>query len=100
MLDTCTRLLFFDFEEKVEVQRREIYLDICSQSERLEILKKINPDAVICCGISNVLYHMLQAIDIQLLCGIVGDVDEVLEAYFCRKLDEPCFRMPGYKENG
>ena len=99
MLDTCTRLLIFEFEEKVEVQRREVSLDIYSQSERFEILRKLDPDAVICCGISDVLFNMLQAIDIQLICGIIGDVDEVLDAYFCSQLDAPCFRMPGYKEN-
>ena len=100
VLDTCIRLLIIDFEKKIEVERREISFDIYSQSERFEILKKLNPNAIICCGISEVFDKMLQSAGIRLICGIVGDVDQVLEAFLCNRIDAPCFRMPGYKEGG
>jgi predicted Fe-Mo cluster-binding NifX family protein len=97
LLDTCTRLLIIDFEDQAEVDRREVVFDMYSPSERLEILKKLNPDAVICCGISEVFDRMLQAASIRLVCGIAGDVQQVVEAFLCNRLDAPCFRMPGFK---
>ena len=100
VLDTCTRLLIIDFEGKVSVERREISFDIYSQSERFEIVKKLKPDAVICCGISNVFDSMLQSAGIRLISGIAGDVEQVAEAFLSNRLDDPCFRMPGYKEDG
>lgn len=98
LLDTCTRLLIIDFEGKVEAQRREVPLDIYSQSERFTLVKTLNPDAVICCGISEIFDKMLRSAGIRLICGIVGDVEQVAEAFVCDRIDDPCFRMPGYQE--
>lgn len=100
MLDTCTRLLIIDFEGKVRVERREISFDVYSPSERFEIVRKLKPDAVICCGISEVFDKMLQSAGIRLISGIAGDVEQVAEAFLCNRIDDPCFRMPGYKEEG
>lgn len=98
MLDTCTRLLIIDFEGKVGVERREISFDVYSPSERFEIVKKLKPDAIICCGISEVFDKMLQSAGIKLISGIAGDVGQVAEAFLSNRIDDPCFRMPGYKE--
>lgn len=95
VLDTCTRLLIFDFEAHSEIDRREVIFDMLSLSERFDIVKKLNPDAVICCGISDVFDRMFQAAGIRLICGIAGDVQLVAEAFLCNRLDAPCFRMPG-----
>ena len=100
MLDTCTRLLIIDFEGKVRVERREISFDVYSPSERFEIVKKLKPDAVICCGISEVFDKMLQSAGIRLISGIAGDVGQIAEAFLSNRIDDPCFRMPGYKEGG
>jgi len=97
VLDTCTRLLIIDYEGQAEVDRREVAFDMYSTSERFEIVKKLNPDAVICCGISDVFDRMLQAAGIRLICGIAGDVQQVAEAFLGNRLDAPCFRMPGFK---
>lgn len=97
VLDTCTRLLIIDYEGQSEIDRREVAFDIHSSSERLDIVKKLNPDAIICCGISDVFDRMLQAAGIRLICGIVGNVQHVAEAFLGNRLDSPCFRMPGYK---
>ncbi|MBC2713296.1 MAG: hypothetical protein HGJ94_20555 [Desulfosarcina sp.] len=98
VLDSCTRLLIIDVERNTEVGRRELFLENFPLHERFDQMKKAAIDVVICCAISDVLDGMLQATDIQLLCGIVGDVDQVLEAFFCNKLDDSYFRMPGYIE--
>ena len=100
VLDTCTRLLIIDFGGKDGLERREISFDIYSQSERFEIVKKLDLDAIICCGISEVFDRMLQSAGIRLISGIAGDVEQVVEAFLCNRIDDPCFRMPGYKEGG
>ena len=98
VLDTCTRLLIIDAERGVEVQRRELSLDFCSLSERFEIVKKLDPDAVICCGISDVYDKMLRSAGIRLISGIAGDVAQVAEAFFRHRIDDPRFWMPGRKK--
>ncbi len=97
VLDTCTRLLVIDYEGHAEVDRREVAVDMYSPSERFEMVKQLNPDAVICCGISELFDRMLTAAGIRLICGIAGDVQQVAEAFLCNRLDAPCFRMPGFK---
>jgi predicted Fe-Mo cluster-binding NifX family protein len=68
-----------------------------STSERFEVVKKLNPDAIICCGISDVFDRILKAAGIRLICGIAGDVQQVAEAFLSNRLDAPHFRMPGFK---
>ena len=100
VLDTCTRLLIIDYEGQAEVDRREVAFDGYTLAERFEIVKKLNPDAIICCGISEAFDRMFQATGIRLICGIVGDVQQVAEAFLCNRLDAPCFWMPGFKSDG
>lgn len=99
LLDTCTRLLIIDFDGQAEIDRREVVFDLFSPSERLEMVKKLQPTAVICCGISEWFDRMLHSAGIRLICGIAGEVQQVAEAFICRRLDAPCFRMPGSKAN-
>jgi len=99
VLDTCTRLLIADFDQKACVERREIPFDIYSQSERFEIVKKLNPDVIICCGISDILDNLLQSTGVRLISGIVGDVEQVTEAFLGNRINDPCFRMPGYRKS-
>jgi predicted Fe-Mo cluster-binding NifX family protein len=98
VLDTCTRLLILDLDGRVEADRREVSLDIYTQSERFAFVRKLSPDVIICCGISEVFDKMLQSVGIRLICGIVGDVEQVVAAFACNRIDDPCFRIPGYKE--
>jgi predicted Fe-Mo cluster-binding NifX family protein len=97
ILDTCTRLMVADCEDAAVTQKKEIVLDFCSQFERFEILRKLNPDAVICCGVSDVFDKMLRSASIRLISGIAGDVDQVVKAFMNDRLGDPRFRLPGGK---
>jgi len=66
-------------------------------SERFKIVTKRVPDAIRYCDRSVVFGRMLQAVGIRLVCGIVGDVQQVAEAFVCDRLDAPCFNKPGFK---
>jgi predicted Fe-Mo cluster-binding NifX family protein len=97
VFDTCTRILLIDFENNRQIAQKELDLDNCSLRERLQILEKNDVAVVICGGISSFFHAMLANSNILLICGICGNVDEVIGAHFDGRLDDPCFFMPGYK---
>jgi len=98
VLDNCTRLLVVDIDQGIETNRQELSLEKFSFVERFDLIKKMSVDVIICCAISEVMAHMIQGTDIQLIYGIVGDVNQVLAAYLSNQLDDASFHMPGYNE--
>ncbi len=96
VLDHCTRLLIIDVDQGSEIKRQEISLEEFSLAERFNLIKKMNVHVIICCAISEVMDHMMQGTRIRVICGIVGDVNEVLAAYLSNHLDDTSFHMPGY----
>jgi predicted Fe-Mo cluster-binding NifX family protein len=99
VFDSCTRVLLVDIEHKKEIERSEIYLDKLSITERAAILQKLKVKTIICSGISDMLHNMLQSVKINLTTGIAGEIDQVVAAYLSKKLNEPRFHMPGFKDN-
>jgi len=97
VFDTCTRLLLIDLKNDRQVKRKEFDLDNFSLEARLQLLQKNNVVVVICGGISDVFDAILSNSNIRLICGICGNVDEVIQAHVDGRLDDPCFFMPGYK---
>jgi predicted Fe-Mo cluster-binding NifX family protein len=96
VLDSCTRVLLVDVEKNREIERKEIYLDELSLTERVTIFQKSRVRTVICGGISDILQNMLRSLDIALVPGIAGEIDQVVAAYLSEGLDKPQFRMPGF----
>jgi predicted Fe-Mo cluster-binding NifX family protein len=98
VLDNCTRLLVIDFAQGSEISKQDITLEKFSLVERFNLIKKMNINVIICCAISEVMDHMIKGTDIQLICGIAGDVNQVIAAYLSNHLDDAAFHMPGYSE--
>jgi len=96
VLDACKRVLLVDIDQQREIARREIYLDEFSLTERVNILHKSQVTNIICAGISEVLKNMLENLRIDLITGIAGEVEEVMDAYITEQLDDPKFNLPGY----
>ena len=96
IFDTCTRLAIIDFDDHKEVSRQEVSLENFSTVERFNLLKKMDVHVLICCAISEEMDHMINGLGLQLISGIVGNVNKVLNAYFNNYLDDPSFHMPGY----
>ncbi len=97
VLDACTQISVFDYEHKNEVKRHTLWVDGFSLSERLASLAKLEVNVVICCGISDVLNKLLKSKNIRVIAGRVGEIEEVVEAFFGNQLDNECFLMPGYR---
>jgi predicted Fe-Mo cluster-binding NifX family protein len=98
VLDSCTRMLVVDIEQDREIERREIYLEAFSLSERVNTLQKSHATTVICGGISDVLHNMLNSVNVSVITGIAGEVEEVVAAFMADRLKERRFRMPGYRK--
>jgi len=98
VFDSCTRLLLIDLNQNKEIDRTEIIFEGLSEIERVTILKKSGVGTVICGGISDGFYKMISSAQISMIIGIAGEVDQVLNAFRCGRLGEPCFYMPGYKK--
>jgi len=99
VFDSSTRILFIDIEKDREVDRKEIYLDELSLTERVRIFQKSGITTVICGGISDVMESMLSRVKIDLISNISGEIEQVLAAYLTKRLDNPRFLMPGVGRN-
>ena len=77
------------------MDRKEIYLDALSLTERVAILRKSGVRTVICGGISDLLANMLSGAEIALISDISGEIEQVLEAYRAKSLNDSRFLMPG-----
>jgi predicted Fe-Mo cluster-binding NifX family protein len=99
VFDSCTRVMLVDVKHNQEIKRSEIYLDKLSLTERVAILQKSRVKTIICGGISDMLQNMLRGMNICLISGIAGEVDQVVSAYLSERLNDPQFYMPGFKTN-
>ncbi len=99
VFDSCSRVLLVDIVNNREVDRKEIYLDSLSLTERLTILHKSGVTVVICGGISDVMENMIIGEKIELISNIAGEIEYVLKAYLAKELDHSQFHVPGFRED-
>jgi predicted Fe-Mo cluster-binding NifX family protein len=95
VLDTCTQLFMLESDRKQETARKTIPMKGSSIFERAGEIQKLGIGAIICGAVSDSFYNLLREADIDLVCGITGDIGEVIEAYCSGTLAQPRFRMPG-----
>ena len=98
VFDTCTRVLLVDIENNREIDRKELYLDALSLTERMTLLLKSGVSVIICGGISDVMENMLVGKRIDLIDNITGKIENVLSAYRNKELSRPQFQLPGHYE--
>lgn len=96
VLETCLRISVIEIEENREIGRDEIRMDGLGLQERLKILQQAGIDILICSGISEYFYQLLESANIQVISGIAGNVEEVLHAFKDGRLEQAPFYMPGY----
>jgi predicted Fe-Mo cluster-binding NifX family protein len=64
--------------------------------ERAGVIIRLGIQLIICGAVGEAFYNLLKEADIDLVCGITGDIDEVIDAYRKGMLEQPRFRMPGF----
>jgi len=98
VFDTCTRVILVDIENNREIDRKELYLDSLSLTERMTLLLKSGVSVVICGGISDVMEKMIVGKNIDVIGNITGEIETVLKGYLARELGRPQFQLPGHYE--
>ena len=95
VLDSCHRLVIVDIKRHREVTRREISLENLTLIQRLELFTRWGISKIICAGVSDVMCRVLEGSNIALISGVAGDIEKIIDAYICNRLDDSCFIMPG-----
>jgi predicted Fe-Mo cluster-binding NifX family protein len=99
VLDTASKLLIIENETEKEPSRFEAYLFKQDISKRCHFIRDLNIHVLICGAISCQFSEMLKASGIEIISGISGPVEDVLEAYKNGALLSSEFLMPGCKGN-
>ena len=95
VFDFSTKALLFDLEEGKETGRSEMKLAGLAPQARVERLKTAGVNTLVCASISLALQRMLIDAGLDVIPGIVGEVDDVLNAYQTGNLKAEQFLMPG-----
>ena len=84
-----------DFEKGREIRRQELSLEKMSVHERIEVMSRWGIRKIICAGVSDVMCRFLAGKNIVLISGIAGEIEKIITAYICNRLNDACFVMPG-----
>lgn len=100
VLDSATRLLVVDVEDKDELSRSEIHLDGMDLPMKCRKIRDIGVDVLICGAVTRQLAARLKASGINIVPGISGRLDDVLHACFHGNLARSEYLMPGWSLDG
>ena len=98
VFDSASRLLVVDFEGGAAVSRAEFPFREGGPGARASLLHDLGISTLICGAISNRTAMKVERLGIELLPWIVGDIEEVIEAYRSGTLDSEGFAMPGCRQ--
>ena len=93
--DFAHRILLVDIEHGRETKRSEIPFSPESDPEKVNGLKSLGVEVLICGAISRSLASQVRASGVKVLPYVVGQADEVLKAYLAGRLIHPKFALPG-----
>ena len=97
VLDTASRLLILETVDQKKISRNQAELEEKDISRRCFRIRKLGVELLICGAVSRSLSDLLKASGIDVISGISGEVEDILDAFFRGKLDQAKFLMPGYK---
>jgi predicted Fe-Mo cluster-binding NifX family protein len=100
VLDTASRLLVIDVENRKEASRSETYLEGLDLFRKCFRIQNLGVDILICGAISRPYFRELAATGIHVISGISGNPENVLKAYLKGTLSHSRFAMPGCRGNG
>ena len=95
VFDVAQSLLLVDVEAGAEQRRRLEPLTEADALARVERLKRMSVDVLICGAISWPLEQALLSAGIRVMPHLCGNVDEVVRAHLSGRLPDAAFLMPG-----
>ena len=97
VFDTSSRLRVVDIADNRERERTETEWQSKDLSGRCIHIRNLGVDVLICGAITGHFARLLRAAGIEVIPGISGDPEEVLNAYLEGTLSSARFLMPGCK---
>lgn len=94
VFDTAAQLMIVDTESE-HLDRTGVSLEGDDLQRRCNRMKELGVEMLICSAISNPFCRRLKAENIEVIQGISGPKEEVLQAYLQGNLYQEAFRMPG-----
>jgi hypothetical protein len=95
VLNWCSKMLILGESAMTCAVGQEMLLLNMSAFDRLRILRDEGICTLICGALSPDLLSYGEHLGLRIICGVAGDVDEVLRAYHTEQLDQPRFWLPG-----
>ncbi len=95
VLDTASRLLLVSWQKGKEIERREYVLSPLPGEALAVSVVELGVDLLLCAALSEPLLRALRQRGVRVRSHLCGDVPDILEAFRCRRLGQPEFRMPG-----
>jgi predicted Fe-Mo cluster-binding NifX family protein len=95
VFDVATRLLVVDFVNGEPGERSEFSIRESGGEVRAELLQELGVKILICGAISNQTARIIKRCGIDLRPWVVGEIDDVIDAYTTCSLDSEGFIMPG-----
>ena len=95
VFDVAAQVLRVGVDRQTATGRQVRRLADTDPLERVEAITSCGVDVLICDAISQAIEPLLRARQVQVVCRICGNAEEVLEAYLAADLEAPRFRLPG-----
>ena len=99
VLDTASKLLILETNDQKKFSLKEADLKEIDISRRCFRIRKLGVDLLICGAVSRSFSDLLKASGIDIIPGISGGIEDILEAYFKGTLIQSKFLMPGCRNN-
>ena len=95
VLDTAARLLLVTRHRGKEVERKEFVLSPLPPEGLARSVAELRVDVLLCAALSEQLLRALERSGVRVKPHLCGEVESVLRAFDCGKLQRNEFRMPG-----
>ena len=90
LMDVSNRYIIYETEDGEIKQRITISLNADAESERVEKLKEIGVNTIICGAVSEYVSHIVDEKGMRLLSMIYGPINEIIEHYLKNSLSTYC----------
>jgi predicted Fe-Mo cluster-binding NifX family protein len=100
VLDFSETLLIVDIEGKKVIGRSCVNWSLCNDTMKLSLIKEAGVSMLLCGAVSRPMQFILENSGINLISGLRGRTDLILQAYLEGNLQSEHFRLPGSSMTG
>ena len=95
LFDVASRIRIVELGDSERADRGSLLLEGMNEVQRVTLLKRVGVQCLLCAGISGSCSSLLRSAGIQVVDGVVGDVEDVMDAHQGGRIMEERYRMPG-----